>query len=233
MSELDAFLDGDVIEDEATVETDEVEEVQEELEESDESEETTEDDSATTAQPESEETTTDPEVKNLDWAKVAYLDEKRKRQELEKRLEALEKGGNQQEQAKGPDLFENPEEYLQNRELKLKAEISREMLMESKPDYVEKETLFIALAKEDPSLVVKLRNAPNPAKFAYETATKHKALEEIGDPVAYREKVKAELIAELSKSSPKKKPSLANTTSVGGGMSSSAGDQSLEDILGR
>ena len=232
MSELDAFLDGDVIEDDATVETEEVEEVLDEAEETEESEESTESEGATTAQPESEETTTDPEAKNLDWAKVAYLDEKRKRQELEKRLEALESGGKQQEQGKGPDLFENPEEYLQNRELRLKADISREMMMEARPDYKEKEDLFIALAKDDPTLVVKLRNAPNPAKFAYETATKHKALEEIGDPVKYREKIKAELIAELSKSAPKKKPSLANTTSVGGGVSS-GGDQTLEDILGR
>lgn len=230
MSELDALLDGDVVEDETTVETDEVEEVEQESEQDD--GESTEDESATTAQPESEEVTDNPEAKNLDWAKVAYLDEKRKRQELEKRLEALEKGGSQQEQAKGPDLFENPEEYLQQRELRLKADISREFMMESKPDYKEKEGIFLALAKDDPTLVVKLRQAQNPAKFAYETAVKHKALEEIGDPVAYREKIKAELIAELQKSAPKKKPSLANTTSVGGGVSSS-GEQSLEDILGR
>ena len=230
MSELDALLadvEPDVTVDEETVDT-EQESTQ------DESEETQESESSTTEQQTSEEVTDDPEVKNLDWAKVAYLDEKRKRQELEKRLEALENGGKQQqEQAKGPDLFENPEEYLQNRELRLKADISREMMMESKPDYKEKEEVFLALAKDDPTLVVKLRKAPNPAKFAYETAVKHKALEEIGDPVAYREKVKAELIAELSKPSPKKKPSLASTTSVGGGVSSSSGDQTLEDILGR
>ena len=68
--------------------------------------------------------------------------------------------------------------------------------------------------------------------IAYETAVKHKALEEIGDPVAYREKVKAELLAELAKSQPKKKPSLASTTSVGGGIAT-AGESSLADILGR
>lgn len=226
MSELDAMLEGDVIEDAATVETDEVGETQEV------SEETTEEDSATTAQPESDETTTDPEVKNLDWAKVAYMDEKRKRQELEKRLEALESGGNQQERPKGKDLFEDPEGRLQDLKLEVKADISREMMMELKPDYKEKEDVFLALAKEDPTLVVKLRQAQNPAKFAYETAVKHKALQEIGDPTQYREKIKAEILAELSKTQPKKKPSLANTTSVGGGIVSS-GDSSLADILGR
>ena len=226
MSELDALLEGDVIDDEATVETDEVEEAQEV------SDEPTETDSATTAQPESDETTTDPEAKNLDWAKVAYLDEKRKRQELEKRLEALEAGGKQTETAKEPDLFENPTEVLQNLELRVKADLSRQMMIELKPDYKEKEDVFLALAKDDPTLVVKLRQAQNPAKFAYETAVKHKALEEIGDPVAYREKVKAELLAELAKSQPKKKPSLANTTSVGGGIATT-GESSLADILGR
>lgn len=222
MSELDAMLEGDVVDDEATVETDEVEEV----------EESTEEESATTAQPESDETTTDPEAKNLDWAKVAYLDEKRKRQELEKRLEALEAGGTQQERPKGKDLFEDPEGRLQDLKLEVKADISREMMMELKPDYKEKEDVFLALAKEDPTLVVKLRQAQNPAKFAYETAVKHKALEEIGDPTQYREKIKAEILAELSKTQPKKKPSLANTTSVGGGIAST-GESSLADILGR
>lgn len=232
MNELDALLDGDVIEDEATVETDEVEEVEAETEESEEVEETTGDEGATTAQPESDETTDDPEAKNLDWAKVAYLDEKRKRQELEKRLEALETSGQPVEKGQEPDLFENPQEALQNLEMRVKADLSRQMMMELKPDYKEKEDSFLALAKEDPTLVVKLRQAPNPAKFAYETAVKHKALEEIGDPVSYREKIKAELLAELSKTQPKKKPSLANTASVGGGVSS-GGDQTLEDILGR
>lgn len=222
MSELDAMLEGDVIDDEATVETDEVEEVQE----------STEEDSATTAQPESDETTTDPEAKNLDWAKVAYMDEKRKRQELEKRLEALEAGGTQHERPKGKDLFEDPEGRLQDLKLEVKADISREMMMELKPDYKEKEDVFLALAKEDPTLVVKLRQAQNPAKFAYETAVKHRALEEIGDPTQYREKIKAEILAELSKTQPKKKPSLANTTSVGGGIAST-GESSLADILGR
>lgn len=226
MSELDALLEGDVIEDEATVETEEAEEAQEV------SGEAAESDSATTAQPESDETTTDPEAKNLDWAKVAYLDEKRKRQELEKRLEALEAGGKQAETAKEPDLFENPTEVLQNLELRVKADLSRQMMIELKPDYKEKEDVFLALAKDDPTLVVKLRQAQNPAKFAYETAVKHKALEEIGDPVAYREKVKAELLAELAKSQPKKKPSLASTTSVGGGIATT-GESSLADILGR
>lgn len=226
MSELDAFLEGEVIEDNATVETDEVEETQEA------GEETTEADGSTTEQPESDENTTDPEAKNLDWAKVAYMDEKRKRQELERRLEALEAGGNQQERPKGKDLFEDPEGRLQDLKLEVKADISREMMMELKPDYKEKEDVFLALAKEDPTLVVKLRQAQNPAKFAYETAVKHKALEEIGDPTQYREKIKAEILAELSKTQPKKKPSLANTTSVGGGIAST-GESSLADILGR
>jgi predicted protein tyrosine phosphatase len=226
MSELDALLEGDVIEDEATVETEQESAPQQQ------SEAQTETESATTAQPQSDDTANDPEAKNLDWAKVAYMDEKRKRQELEKRLEALEVGSNQQERPKGPDLFENPDEYMHERELKLKADISREMLIEVKPDYKEREDEFLALAKEDPTLVVKLRKAPNPAKFAYETAVKHKALQEIGDPASYREKIRAELLAELTKSQPRNKPSLANTTSVGGGMATS-GDASLADILGR
>ena len=235
MSGLDALFEGEEdYSEEPTVETEEVSEVETEQVETD--DEQTE--SATTAPETDEDSPASPE--KLDWAKVAYLDEKRKRQELEKRLEALE-GGNQPAVVKKEvDIFEDPKQAIENIKSEVRHEsfiqltnLSRDVMMDAKPDYEEKEKVFVELAKADPALIDKMKSSSNPAKFAYETAVKHEFMQEVSDPVKYREKIKAELLAELTKSSPKQKvPSLAKTTSVGGGIAD-AEDLSLSAILGR
>jgi hypothetical protein len=226
MSELDALFEDESEGEEITAEQDESEES-----------ETDNEEEGSTAEPETSEKVADSPEDKLDWAKVAYLDEKRKRQELERRLEALESGGRAESQAQDPDLFADPDTVLRNLEARADSKafikvvnFSRDMMMDAKADYKEREAEFVELAKADPSLVDKMRNSDNPAKFAYETAKKHAFLQEVSDPVKYREKIKAELLEELTKTS-KRKPSLANTTSVGG--LSSAEDNSLTSILGR
>lgn len=162
------------------------------------------------------------------WTKSAYLDEKRKRQELEEKLAALEKP-----RAKDDvDLFADPEGFKQSLREEMKQEaysirsgISREILMENKTDYLEKEAKFLEMAKADPSLAQKVMAHANPAKFAYETAAKQMQLDEIGDPVAYREKLKAEILAELkgseekpdkpAKQTTERPPSLATASAAG------------------
>lgn len=68
-------------------------------------------------------------------------------------------------------------------------------------DYGEKEQLFTRLAEANPGLAQQMRAHPDPAEFAYQTASQYLMLQEVGkDPAAYeekvREKVKAELLAE-------------------------------------
>lgn len=237
MSELDALIGDEQETEEVTAEQEEVAEVESE----EVSEETVEaEEGGPTAGPdESEEVTTDSGEPN--WAKVAYLDEKRKRQDLERRLQELEQRGQPtKEQEKDLDLFADPQAVLSKLEARAEEKafiqltnFSRDLMKEAKPDYEAKEKIFVELAKSDAGLIEKMRKSNNPAKFAYETAVKHEFLQEVSDPAKYRDKIKAELLAELSKDTQKRKvPSLAKTTSVGGGTSD-AEDLSLESILGR
>lgn len=150
------------------------------------------------------------------WSESAYHDEKRKRQELERRLAEIEKPAKQEE----VDLFVDPKGFTQGLKNELKNELlterinlSREIMAETKSDYADKEARFVQMAQADPSLVAKMNASPNPAKFAYETAAKAiadeaklKLLDEIGDPAAYREKLKQELLAELGGKPPAKTP---------------------------
>jgi predicted protein tyrosine phosphatase len=234
MSELDALIGDDPEIEEVTADEEVAEETEVEVTE----EEPAENGSPTAGQDESEEVTTASGEPN--WAKVAYLDEKRKRQDLERRLQELEQSKQPtKEQEKDLDLFADPQAVLSKLEARAEEKafiqltnFSRDLMKEAKPDYEEKEKVFVELAKSDSSLIEKMRKSTNPAKFAYETAVKHEFLQEVSDPVKYREKIKAELLAELSKETPKKKvPSLAKTTSVGG--VSDPEDLSLESILGR
>lgn len=57
--------------------------------------------------------------------------------------------------------------------------MSREIMLELKDDYEDMESLFIELAKEDNSLIEKMKKSPNPAKYAYNAAKEHLEIEEL------------------------------------------------------
>lgn len=177
------------------------------------------------------------------WSETAYLDEKRKRQELEKKLEEKSKP-----KADEVDLFADPDGFkksikdeIQQENFKTKVNLSREFMLEAKPDYEEKEAKFFEMAQADPALVTKMKNHSNPAKFAYETASKQQALDEIGDPAAYKERLKKEILEELknSEENPDKAekpqtddaPSLATASAAKSNTSIS--ELSLEDMFER
>lgn len=240
MSELDALVEaGETYEEEAsTVETETEEETVEETEEveetTEESEEETED-SATTAQDETKQAESSEDEPN--WAKVAYLDEKRKRQDLEKRLEALERPKGEDERLSFDD---DPDAAIQQLEKRAETkaflrviELSRDVMRDAKEDYDDMEKQFVELAKEDQSLIAKMQASANPAKFAYDTAKKHLFMQEVSDPVAYEAKVREKVLAELKAETAKKKPPSLTKTASAGGTKSSTGDESLGDILGR
>ena len=185
---------------------------------------------AETPAAEEDESTANAEEKP--WQKAAYLDEKRKRQEREQELEQLRKEldefktQKQKQEEDEPDIFADPDGFkksikdsIRQESVRTRVGISREILMESKADYAEMEVKFIAMAKENPALSEKMLASSNPAKFAYETAKKQAALDDIGDPVSYREKLKAEILAELhGKSEPEAetiaKPKVEHTPSL-------------------
>lgn len=81
---------------------------------------------------------------------------------------------------------------------------------------------FAKLTKDHPVLKVQVRQQPDPAEWAYQVAKQHKEHAEIGDPVAYRAKLREELLAEIQAEQPDETPapipkSLANARNVGGG----------------
>lgn len=191
------------------------------------------------------------EEKDPAWQLAAYLDEKSKRQERDKRIEELEQklsALDKPKEEKRPSVFEDEDGFTQTLTSqaqqyadRVRFDLSRDFMAAQHEDYEQRESEFAELAKNDPSLVAQLRQHPNPARFAYEQAVKAERMRELENPDAYeakvrekleaeiREKIAAELEAEKAKKS--KPPSLANARSTAG--SSHKGEPSLQDILGR
>lgn len=138
--------------------------------------------------------------------RAALMDERRKRQELEKQFVELQRAIQaQQPQPQAPDLYADPEHYaatlrshVEQANFATRVEVTELVMSEKHPDYAEKRDLFIATAEQDPALIMKMMKSANPAKFAYDMGRKIAVEREVGnDPAAYREKVRAELMQEL------------------------------------
>ena len=140
---------------------------------------------------------------------AALVAERHKRQEAEKKLKDLE------EPETVPDPIEDPTGYSDHIKaeakknlLITKIELSRDLMMDSKEDYTEKEKVFMDLIGtnndegvfiiSDPSLFQKFQEAKSPARFAYDHAVQYLDVQTKSDP-EYREKLKIEILAELQK----------------------------------
>jgi hypothetical protein len=130
------------------------------------------------------------------------LDERRKRQELERKLQELEQ--RLQPPPEKKDFWEAPEDHLREMESRLEQRLMAERLnlsetfaREKYADYDEKFGHFQELAKESPALVHEMLRANNPAEFVYKTAAKHLDVTKAGSVDAYIkaevEKAKAEI----------------------------------------
>lgn len=115
-------------------------------------------------------------------------DERRKRQELERRLAAIEQERNQ---VPPPDVFENPEEYTAYHENKRQTERLQDRISMSQQlvssqvgeeEYSKAEAAFADEVGRNPALAYELRNHPNPAKFAFDVGRAVLDRQEIGDP---------------------------------------------------
>lgn len=196
----------------------------------------------------------EPESEN--WTKAMALDERRKRQDVERKLEererrlaeleALSSGGKKA----APDVFEDQDGFnnhiqstIQSETLRIKIEMSQELMREKYPEYDELELEFVDLAKNDSSLWAKMQSSAMPAKFVVETvknAEKLKQMENIDEWRAQeRERLRQELLAEMSGKKPEVddakptiRPSLANARSTGKASDETL-DRALSDIFGR
>lgn len=126
--------------------------------------------------------------------KAALAAEREKRRAAEEKLAAQEPP----EPAEVPDPVEDPEGYKKHlederaeSEYKMRASISRTMMLQTHEDFAEKEGVFMEMTNEDPSLVQKLVAAENPALFAYEKAKEHLKIKQLLDPEYFNAQVEA------------------------------------------
>jgi hypothetical protein len=234
---LEDILSGE----EPTVEEEVVEEVETEaeteVETEAEAEETTEA-VTTTAESDNKEPEKEP------WTKSAYMSEKKKRQELERKLEEVEK-------KPLPDAIDDPDgfasalrEEVATTAFGIKTELSQDLMRELHDDYDEKEAAFMELAQDNPALIQELREASNPARFAYETATKHAELQQLKDIDTYKANLRKEVEAQLreeilgekatkeAKSAEKEEALKPSLVDAGESVSESEIEEAFDDILG-
>lgn len=153
-----------------------------------------------------------PEAQPEEWTKQAVLDERRKRQDLEKKLKEYEARLQPAQQPPAqvqpetpPDWWSAPEQAAQALQTQFQQQVfetrvamSERMMKQQHADYDDVSNLFAERAKSDPRLLQQLIAHPFPAEFAYQVGQQIKLLDEIGtDPAAYRAKVEAEIRAQL------------------------------------
>ena len=163
---------------------------------------------------------TEPETPSDDTSeaekglKAALTAERQKRQAAEARLKEL------QEKKEAPDPLDDPEGFKQHLQdesnqarMKDRINLSRDMMIDSKgeSEYLEMEKVFYSLVADvddegnvasiiDETLHRKFLAAPNPARFAYNTAVEHLETQRLKSPdyqKQLREEIKAELKAEM------------------------------------
>ena len=189
-----------------------------------------------------------PESKDegVNWTKAAVLDERRKRQELERQLEQALKDKTPEEKK---DWFDDPEgaasqikQEFQSQLANTRIEMSQEFMRSMHEDYDELEAEFVDLAKGNPAMLAEFQQSKNPAKFAYDTARKHREYADLKDVDKAKAKLREEIRAELEKEYQQKAekeqkkrdaipPSLSSQGKGGLSADDYSGPTPLEDIL--
>lgn len=181
----------------------------------------------------------------------ATQDERNKRQELEKRLAALEGAGKPTEPAKG--FWDDPEAALEKHRQEIRTEAMNARLQTAEfiarqrhPDFDEKIAKFREKVEQTPGLVQQWLASPDPAEYAYNVGKSHLDIEAAGGIPALLEKkeketaarVRAEVAAELkekaealAKERAALPPSLSEARSTGPNKHVWGGPTSMTDIL--
>ncbi|MCA0846113.1 hypothetical protein [Salipiger thiooxidans] len=162
----------------------------------------------------------DPALSETEGLKAALREERRKRQEMERAFT------NREEPQKAPDVFEDPAGYQRHMEsnftrsmMQQKLETSRFLAEREFGANVVQEAF--EYFNEHPEQSQALLKSPSPFHEAVSIYQQQKVAREVGnDPKAYKEKLRAEILAELEAEKTAKQiksaPSMANETSIGG-----------------
>ena len=144
-------------------------------------------------EPEKVEAKEEPEEKANNFAQLREVTKTQKA-----RIEELE--ATQKEPAKAPDVFEDQEAYTKHIESSVDNKLlglSVTMVKEQYEDYDDVEARFIKEAETNPAIIGNVQGKSNMALAVYREGQKLLELDKIGDPVEYRAKIKAEILAEL------------------------------------
>jgi len=139
-------------------------------------------------------------------------DERKKRQELERRLSEYEERLKrfeqpqqpQHEQAQ-PDWYNQPgeaaqalQEQFQHELFQTRLALSETFMRQQHEDFEDVSVVFAEQAKRDPHLMQRLFAHPNPAQYAYQIGQQIKLMQDVGnDPAAYRKKLEEEIRAQI------------------------------------
>jgi hypothetical protein len=143
----------------------------------------------------------------------ALIAERKKRQELERRLAQMEgqvsvyqQSTNQAKNAQAPQepsrpedqFYRDPVAFVDQRLAQQRLQISEELVRSQHPeDYQAAVDSFTEAVKASPHLLNQFRSHNNPAAFAYETGKAFADMKDVGSLDEYRAKVRAELEAEI------------------------------------
>lgn len=126
----------------------------------------------------------------------------RKAEELEKRLQAMEEANKKPVEL--PDFYREPEKYVQTimsaAEARAKDTIYaalEDAERDKHEDFDDVLTEVLERAKSNPDLGKQILGSRNPAATAYKLGKELKDFDRMKDPAAYRESLKAELLAEI------------------------------------
>ena len=183
---------------------------------------------------------------------AAIHDERRKRQELEKRVADYEAKLQQLQNPPqpAPDMFENPEGWQNHFGGQIRQQASQEasfnsllntseMLCRDKyDDFDDAKTKFMELAEQNPVLAQQALGDPHPWRKAYTLVKNHEKMEALGatDSVSLeaklREQIRAELEAELkAQPAPVAPPHSLATAQSGRGTSGVWNPPTIDEIL--
>jgi hypothetical protein len=133
----------------------------------------------------------------------AMKDERQKRQQYENRVKELEAQAAAQPK---PDFWDDPDKAISQVRHEMTTDFENRLLNMSEStararhdDFQEKADVFLELSGNSPQLFAEMKNAADPAEFAYKHAEKFLAFKEMGDPSQYRGKIEAELRETITK----------------------------------
>jgi hypothetical protein len=131
---------------------------------------------------------------------AAVMDERRKRQALERQLAELTAA----QQKQPTDFYQNPEQHIAEVTDRVAQQMKGQMYAALEfaakrtfPDYDEKFAVVEEFAKQNPAAIQDIFSSPNPAVAAYELGQRLIEYREMQNPETYRAKIEAELRTKL------------------------------------